>query len=58
MMLQVHCFGGLIQVASGVELKRRKKSRMSIASGGPKLDHVRVTIFAASMGVLGCIVRT
>jgi len=50
MMLQVQCFGGLIRVASGVELKRRKKSRMSIASGGPKLDHGRVTIFTASMG--------
>jgi len=49
-MLQVHCFGGLIRVASGVEIKRRKKSWMSIASGGPKLDHGRVTIFTASMG--------
>lgn len=39
MMLQVHCFGGLIQVASGVEIRQRKKGWMSIASGGAKLNH-------------------
>ena len=56
MMLQVHCFGGLIVVASGVELKRRTKGWMSIVSSGAKLNS------GGSLGLLillgsGCIVR-